>query len=151
MAIIVSKMIMKHKTKLPKASVFYLLFAGLVDLGVAFMPVWALTAEGGGLLEHVAQSLKTVLQETAQQPHELVAIFWLPFGVGVSCLGATLAAFFVSNDKPTSARVILFTPLAITIAALGYFLVMRADIHVLAVSLLPLAGAWWEYHKHGRL
>lgn len=134
-------------TKLPKASILYLLFAGLVDLGIAFMPIWSLTPESG-LLEHVTQSFKAVVQETANESREVIAIFWLPFVVGVSCLGAAFAALFVSN-RPAGARAVLFAPLVVTAGVLGYYLVMRTDIHILAIALLPLAGAWWEYHKRG--
>ena len=147
MAINVKNSKRPRKIKLPKTSIFYLLLAGLVDLVVAFMPVWSLTTENS-LFGHFVQSFKAVLHETEGQPSELVAIFWLPFGVGVICLSALLAAFFVSH-KAASARVVIFIPIGITIGALVYFLVMWADIHILAISLLPLAGAWWEYHKSG--
>lgn len=134
-------------TALPKTAILYLLMAGLIDFGLAFFPVWSLTDESG-LLEHFAQLFRVMVQDTAKQPRELVAVFWLPFSAGVICLGAVFASLFVSS-RPASTAVI-FTPLAITIAALAYFLAMRTDIHILVISLLPLAAAWWEYHKSKR-
>ncbi len=108
------------------------------------MPVWSLAPEGN-FLEHAAQLLRAIVQETATLPRELVAIFWLPFTAGVSCLGAATLA--LAPKGLVSARAILIVPLVVTIGALGYFLAAQADIHVLAISLLPLAGAWWECRK----
>lgn len=133
------------KTELPKSSICYLLIAGLVDLGVAFMPAWSLVAESN-LLDHTVQSFRVVVKETVNQPRELVAIFWLPFGVGTVCLVATLASLFGSYES-RSRRAIIFIPLAITAGVLIYFFVTRADIHIMAISLLPLSVAWWKYRK----
>lgn len=143
-----NKTMQSTKSTLSRASVFYLLIAMLVDFGLALFPVWSLTSASRPL-EHVVQLFRTVVQETANQPREIIAIFWLPFGAGVGCLAAMLASFFVSS-RAAAARAVIVAPLAITIGALLYFLVTRADIHILAISLLPLAAAWWEHHKRGK-
>lgn len=148
MATNASRVMESTNTKLPKASTAYLAIAALVDFGLAFFPVWSLTTESGSL-NHVVQLFRTVVQETVTQPRELIAVFWLPFAAGVVCLGAALAAFFVSNG-PLGARAVIFTPIAVTIVALVYFLAMRADVHILVISLLPLGAALWEYHKSRR-
>lgn len=94
-------------------------------------------------LDHAIQSYSAVIQETKRQPRELVAIFWLPFGVGIICLASMLAALL----KLKSFRLIIFMPLAITIGGLVLFSVIRGDIHIMVISLLPLCMAWWRYRK----
>jgi len=125
-----------------------LLIAGLVGLGIALLPVWTLTPDGR-FFQRAALSYRIVMHEVDASPRELVSIFWLPFVSGVSCLGAAILALSVPNGL-ASARVVLGVPSAVTVGALAYFLIVRADVHVMAVLLLPLAWAWWEYGRGAR-
>ncbi|WP_116810227.1 hypothetical protein [Steroidobacter cummioxidans] len=128
-------------------SVLYLLIAGLVDLGIALLPVWALTPDGS-FSQRAAFLYRAVMHAADVSPAEVVTVFWLPFAGAMSCIGAAILALFVSS-RLASARVVLGVPSVVTVGALAYFVIVRADVHVMALSLLPLAGAWWEYHRMG--
>ncbi len=128
-----------------KVAIFYFFVAAAFNLSVAYLAIWS-AAPGADYLTRLAWLLRVIfLLDFSGLVPEFLRMFWAIFISGVACLVAFVLTFLANPTTPPG-RVIYIFPAAIALAALGYVAVIQHD-PLLAISLIPLAGAYWEYRK----
>lgn len=138
-------MLDREQPKHTKVAIFYFFLAAAFNLSVAFLATWS-AAPGADYLARLAWLLRVIfLLDFSGLVPEFLRMFWAVFISGVACLVAFILAFLTHPTTPTGKFIYIF-PAAIVISALGYVAVVQRD-PLLAISLIPLAGAFWEYRK----